>query len=322
MPQSFVTHRNRVDMGRQGIESGLLCLSAIKTLLMFPRFLSPSPTRPFEQATVQPFSAPAPAPPTLPARPPQPSVVGSPQASTGVYSPFAPLQPLPHQSRPELEWEYGNGYDSDSRQTPQHRPPTSQPPQPNPRPTSGSSNANPNTNNSGTTSWEPTQRPVGGQPLLNANRILIFPDTNHIECTKCHDTGYKAYDPNTPCSRCWSKYGQPFSSARRIALRSTIPGGNSYPPNTQKPLPKQQRPSTQPQTQSTYIQPQQTGWQQHQPHYQPHPSLMPPPQHPPPQHQPFFYGHPNVPPQGSLPPIVVRPGDPRIGGRLCPNCGE
>ncbi|KAI0343325.1 hypothetical protein BDW22DRAFT_1356945 [Trametopsis cervina] len=55
----------------------------------------------------------------------------------------------------------------------------------------------------------PTETPVPGHPLLHKGRVLVYP-AGH-ECSKCLNTGYKHHDPSHPCTKCWQKYGKPFS---------------------------------------------------------------------------------------------------------------
>ncbi|GAA93672.1 uncharacterized protein L969DRAFT_90191 [Mixia osmundae IAM 14324] len=142
--------------------------------------------------------------------------------------------------------------------------------------------------------YEPATKPINGQPLLREGRILHYP--RGFVCPKCHSTGFKSYDPTHPCKTCWQKYSQPMTSALRISLSSvTDPPREGW----QRPLPSFS----------------------HQPPYGPAPS-QPPGAYPTHLHQPpsvqlrSYNGY--GPPPGAL---VVRPGDPRIGGALCRSCG-
>ncbi|GAA5960731.1 hypothetical protein JCM3765_007308 [Sporobolomyces pararoseus] len=149
------------------------------------------------------------------------------------------------------------------------------------------------------TSYEPTTTPTPGQPLLYNSQLLVYPNSKLPNlCQKCSGTGYKPFDqflaggykgddPSHPCKKCWSKFGKPFNSALRISTKP-IP-----PDNYQKPLrlfstPPQQTPSG---SSSSSSRPQVIFTNQ-----RPHLNVL----------------------QNSL---VVRPGDPRIGGVLCRTCG-
>ncbi|SCV73289.1 BQ2448_7215 [Microbotryum intermedium] len=84
--------------------------------------------------------------------------------------------------------------------------------------------------------YAPTTIATAGQPLLRNGQILVFPIGKDV-CPKCHNTGYKPFvgtggdDPNHPCRNCWKKYGRPFSGAIQIAALST-----PTPTNYQRPL--------------------------------------------------------------------------------------
>ncbi|CAH7674857.1 hypothetical protein BY996DRAFT_7816022 [Phakopsora pachyrhizi] len=141
---------------------------------------------------------------------------------------------------------------------------------------------------------EPTQMPVPGRPLMYENQVLIYPGSgntlqiNGHHCYKCNNTGFKSFDPNRPCKKCWDKFGRPWSAVR------LSPSSQQTNLIFQRPLPSFQ-PVYHPQGQSYPS----TGYY--------------------PQGQ--FSGTPStmVTTSGSTP-LVVRPGDPRIGGRLCLNC--
>ncbi|KAF9517122.1 hypothetical protein BS47DRAFT_570625 [Hydnum rufescens UP504] len=132
---------------------------------------------------------------------------------------------------------------------------------------------------------KPTSMPVPGHPLLNNGRVLIYPP-NYM-CSKCHNIGYKNFDPTHPCRTCWERYSRPYAGALQYATWS--PGS----PNFQRPLPSFRPPS---QTFPPPVAP------------RPHSVFSPPTQ---------VAFTPGGPPPGAL---VVQPGDPRIGGRLCWSC--
>ncbi|ORY92495.1 hypothetical protein BCR35DRAFT_297929 [Leucosporidium creatinivorum] len=170
---------------------------------------------------------------------------------------------------------------------PQH--PTSFAPPPGPPPLPSRPSAGPNPVPQRATGYSPTTQPTNGQPYLNQGRLLVYPPGH--KCHKCSNTGFKPFgggragdDPSHPCRKDWDKYSKPFTGALAISARDP-------PSNYQRPL-----------------------------RLPPPPPPRPPPQ----QHAPMMYGPPqNVrlsynPPPGAL---VLRPGDPRMGGRLCPRCG-
>ncbi|BGP70395.1 hypothetical protein NBRC10513v2_003754 [Rhodotorula toruloides] len=138
--------------------------------------------------------------------------------------------------------------------------------------------------------YQPTETPVPGQPLLHEGKLLVYPPGKDV-CWKCRNTGYKPFepysgyqgdDPSHPCRKCWAKYGKPYSTALRISLENpTAP----VPPNYQRPLRLISTPQTRP------VAPNVIGTTS-RPHMQLNPNT-----------------------------IVVRPGDPRIGGVLCRRCG-
>ncbi|KAF9561100.1 hypothetical protein CPC08DRAFT_707669 [Agrocybe pediades] len=187
---------------------------------------------------------------------------------------------------------------------------------------------------------KPTTHPVPGHPLLHEGKLLVYPKGH--ECEKCHNTGYKSYDPSRPCKKCWSKYAKPFSGP---LVYSFSPAGSvnagASATNFQRPLPQ-------------FLPP-----QHHRPPREREPSFFAPPpgasvrnnnntqqQYAPPPVPPpappggFFsgmgpnanmhhnsnYGANVVPvlarPGGGPPPnaLVYTAGDPRIGGMLCWRC--
>ncbi|SGZ31175.1 BQ5605_C047g12326 [Microbotryum silenes-dioicae] len=200
--------------------------------------------------------------------------------------------------------------------------------------------------------YEPTTVPTAGQPLLRNNHILVYP-IGKESCPKCHNTGYKPFvgtggdDPNHPCrkvsklfkqefgnkvvvdvvlildpfpcSQCWEKFGRPFTGAIRIAATAT-----PTPPNYQRPLRLSYRPPTGVQFAggvypgAVYRQAQRPGMMQQQgmgmgmgnTYGQPNAAFNAPSRiHV--THQPPIGG-------GA---VVLRPGDPRLGGVRCYRCG-
>ncbi|OCB87715.1 hypothetical protein A7U60_g5242 [Sanghuangporus baumii] len=172
---------------------------------------------------------------------------------------------------------------------------------------------------------KPTTTPTPGRPLLNKGRVLVYP--SGYECKKCLNTGYKSFDPTHPCRKCWEKYSKLYTGAIVYAPRSS---------QSQRPLPNLKPPhlghqhsESQSSSSSSHLRPQSayqsslSPWQGYPGRvastsclgaglgrtgpglgggYRPAPNVN------------FTRG---MPPPGS---VVVRPGDPRIGGRLCWRC--
>ncbi|KAF9445465.1 hypothetical protein P691DRAFT_643579, partial [Macrolepiota fuliginosa MF-IS2] len=152
----------------------------------------------------------------------------------------------------------------------------------------------------------PTTTPVPGRPLLRSGQLLVYP-RGHI-CEKCHNTGYKHYDPLRPCKKCWSKYSKPFSGPLAYSYSSSPSTSNTQNINLQKPLP-------------LHIggPPRRQG-----PPLPPRPASIGGYHHTIPQDSYYTRG-PAVtatPGMGAPPPgaTIYRPGDPRIGGDLCWRC--
>lgn len=166
------------------------------------------------------------------------------------------------------------------------------------------------------------------------------------------NTGYRQNDPTNPCKKCWSKWAKPFTGALTYAFaqpsetdRVTDDGAR-----IQRALPILRPPQSQPHfappSQPHFAPPS-------QPHFAPpSQSHYPPPPPIPPQisHHPTGFGsigplggfsvggggglvphptsRPNIQLVGSRfrPPmnnnsLILRAGDPRIGGRACWECG-
>ncbi|KAH9951086.1 hypothetical protein B0H21DRAFT_874625 [Amylocystis lapponica] len=198
----------------------------------------------------------------------------------------------------------------------------------------------------------PTQRPTPGHPLMrNGKCWYILQDTNVPNVRESlvvdvamelmiyapgHNMGFKYNDPTHPCSKCWEKFAKAFSGAIAYApwssSASTESGGARV--TLQRPLPR-------------FTPPQQTAGKHRQTQSYGAPPVRPP-LHPPNGYSSSSYSHvvpspgggvpmgpyldplqrspyapPPVMPSHAPPPgaAVVRPGDPRIGGRLCWRCG-
>ncbi|KAI8996456.1 hypothetical protein BD414DRAFT_201633 [Trametes punicea] len=198
----------------------------------------------------------------------------------------------------------------------------------------------------------PTERPVPGHPLLREGKILVYPREH--ECQKCHNTGYRNYDPSYPCSRCWEKYAKPYTGVIAHAPWSSDAQSGSSSSHTtfQRPLPHFRAPQASLHQQSaSYSGPSPSpgsyrsrsaspsrvgsgypgaaarvipiagGGVPMSPYLEPLQGggrqVFPPPS---------WVGSPPVVPVAGPPPparnvVVYPPGDPRIGGRLCWRCG-
>ncbi|GAA5829029.1 hypothetical protein JCM5353_000874 [Sporobolomyces roseus] len=139
-------------------------------------------------------------------------------------------------------------------------------------------------------SYSPTLTPTPGQPLLYNNQLLVYP-VGKEQCYKCQNTGYKPFDygtgykgddPSHPCRKCWQKFGKAYTSILKHSHQPTAPS------NYQRPLRRLETPG----------QNQQYG------------ARAPPV---------FTTQRPHIDVLGNT--LVVRPGDPRIGGVLCRACG-
>ena len=151
-----------------------------------------------------------------------------------------------------------------------------------------------------------------------------------------HNTGYKAYDPSNPCRKCWEKYSKPYSGP--IAYSDWRSG----PSNTQKPLLNLRSTTTDPsRSLNRSIT---SGVNQARNDLSSYPGNSARCSLPSASSQVYPYRNTSVPPSsprpqsnststllrtrssstwprsGPSPPIVLQPGDPRIGGRLCRNC--
>ncbi|GAA6042298.1 hypothetical protein JCM8097_000625 [Rhodosporidiobolus ruineniae] len=261
------------------------------------------PTRPFQPPSHPPPQAsssysysPPPHPPHSPPTLPPPGVPfwNGPNltpAQTGFSE--GPVRPL-DQHAPY------SPYPSSSSSSPYAAPPGPPPHHPSTSPHSGYSspagppphNAPPHTDNRAG-KYAPTERPEPGHPLLNGGKLLVFPAGSKV-CSKCSNTGYKPFDPYTgyrgddpshPCRKCWAKHGRPFSGPLALSCRD-LPA-SEVPANYQRPLRLLQTPQTAPRPPQVTVT---------------HGS---------------GYGHMPLNPNA----IVVRPGDPRMGGVLCRRCG-
>ncbi|GAA6022263.1 hypothetical protein JCM11491_001686 [Sporobolomyces phaffii] len=152
--------------------------------------------------------------------------------------------------------------------------------------------------------YEPTTTPTPGQPLLHHDQLLVYP-VGRDPCWKCSNTGYKPFDdsassrgggyqgddPSHPCRKCWKNFGKPYTAVLRHSHHPAAP------PNYQKPLRLFATPASGPGPVA--------------PHFAaaagaPRPPVI------------FTNQRPHVNVLGNS--LVVRPGDPRIGGVLCRTC--
>ncbi|KXN90351.1 Proline-rich protein HUA1, partial [Leucoagaricus sp. SymC.cos] len=179
-------------------------------------------------------------------------------------------------------------------------------------PTSNNASRSPPTSNPSqqrtTEDRSPTTTPVPGRPLLREGKLLVYP-RGHM-CEKCHNTGYKHYDPLRFCKKCWSKYGKPFSGPLAYSYASSSASSNTQNINLQRPLPDvSSRLSGQSRYQPPPVPPRRAsfnGMRSASPggYYNQGPVINSLPRS-------------GAPPQGA---IIYQPGDPRLGGDLCWSC--
>lgn len=184
----------------------------------------------------------------------------------------------------------------------------------------------------------PTREPVPGHPLLRDGMLLVYPKSH--TCWKCHNTGYKDYDPSHPCRKCWDKYGKPYTGALTYApWPSSDSTSNS---RMQRPLPHhfpQTNPASDcrprmgciashPNPLSPHIRPPRPSAPHLRSVSEP-PSLSPlssshTPTPTPQGNGPSYYIYNPLLRMGSSPPVPharpIPPGDPRLGGQLCFKC--
>ncbi|CAL1714515.1 unnamed protein product [Somion occarium] len=82
---------------------------------------------------------------------------------------------------------------------------------------------------------KPTKTPVPGHPLLKDGRVLVYPAG--FECQKCHNTGYKNYDPSQPHKKCWNKYSRPYAGAITYTPWNSASNASHASTQYQRPLP-------------------------------------------------------------------------------------
>ncbi|WFD19383.1 hypothetical protein MCAP1_001613 [Malassezia caprae] len=186
----------------------------------------------------------------------------------------------------------------------------------------------------------PTQTPQWGHPLLYHNKLLVYPRYWTV-CERCYNTGYKNAQASAPCGRCWRKFGREYSGALRAAYER--PGSSTDLTGVHLQRPLERVPNTAPF--STYVSAPPAGpalpprpvfdedrYSDAPPRYdvvshttpnQPLPQQFYHSAGPPPAPGPYRVGptidwYSGRPPPGA---VAVMPGDPRIGGVLCPQCG-
>ncbi|OWZ71102.1 hypothetical protein AYX14_03461 [Cryptococcus neoformans] len=174
----------------------------------------------------------------------------------------------------------------------------------------------------------PTEVPTPGRPLLRGGQLLVYPKGHW--CPKCQNTGYKSSDPSNPHESDWRKYGKPYNSALAHSYTYMVSNpdpaqgvnaGTAASSNFQRPLPSYSPAGGSSSGSNSYahLPPPPGKWNTY-------PGQNAPPRPPPPPN----WGAPPMPGQqifvqrsaGPVPPgaLVVRPGDPRIGGQLCWRC--
>jgi len=186
----------------------------------------------------------------------------------------------------------------------------------------------------------PTHTPQWGHPLLHHNKLLVYPRYWTI-CERCHNTGYKNAQASAPCGRCWRKFGREYSGALRAAYErpgsstdltgvhiqrplERVPNTASFPTyvSASPAMPAAPVPYVYDQNPYGGAPPRYDVAYQTAP-YQPLPQQMYQHAGPPPAPGPHRVG-PTINWYGAQPPpgaVIVMPGDPRIGGVLCPHCG-
>ncbi|KIL58863.1 hypothetical protein M378DRAFT_288679 [Amanita muscaria Koide BX008] len=78
--------------------------------------------------------------------------------------------------------------------------------------------------------------PIPGHALLKDGKVLVYP--KGFTCPICFNIGYKRSDPKHPCKKCWKKYAKPYSP-----VMSYAPDSGSTT-TLQRPLPKPASPSS------------------------------------------------------------------------------
>lgn len=270
-----------------------------------PSMSSPS-LRP--QATGSTFRGTTP-PPSHPSRPPRGPTLDRPRPQSEFAREFYAAG---SESTPDIHItdEDGSGRS--------YAPPGGAPPVPSRSP-DGSPNATPD-------DGRPTTVPTPGHPLLHEGKMLVYP-SGHM-CRKCNNTGYKFNDPQHPCRKCWEKYSKPYSGALTYAPSEgsgpSSPSGAGGRYTFQKPLAQigsspLRRSHSHSSTSSRPLSSMPTGgsgyqsWHNQHPHQQ-HSSLGRSASS---YRQPILNTSAHLLPRGQQ---VYRPGDPRIGGRLCWRC--
>ncbi|KAI0792208.1 hypothetical protein C8Q75DRAFT_792307 [Abortiporus biennis] len=112
----------------------------------------------------------------------------------------------------------------------QFAPPPGQPP------STSSSRSTASSNGGVPNDGKPTKSPVPGHPLLLNGKVLVYPA--HYECPKCRNTGYKNFDPSQPCNKCWQRYSKTYTGAITYAPWSSSANTPSDSNTSlQRPLP-------------------------------------------------------------------------------------
>ncbi|WFD26928.1 hypothetical protein MNAN1_001917 [Malassezia nana] len=189
----------------------------------------------------------------------------------------------------------------------------------------------------------PTREPRWGHPLLHHNKLLVYPRYWTV-CERCHNTGYKHLQSLSPCGRCWRKFGREYAGALRAAYER--PGTSTDLSNVHLQRPLTKVPNTAPfpmhvpppPAPASFASPvvDQDPYSHAPPHYEYASQTRPPQPLPPPTYSmpvaapapawgpPAGRVGPTIDWYGYGPPpgaVTVLPGDPRIGGVLCPACG-
>ncbi|KIJ30727.1 hypothetical protein M422DRAFT_36439 [Sphaerobolus stellatus SS14] len=304
------------------------------------------PTRPFQPATRPlqsygsnnpsvPHIAPESTPNRLAPPPRHPSTVArpaslSPSVTSSIQSMHSPPAVEGHRHSASVGPISGQGRS--------YNPPPGSPPGRSPIQSNPSVPPNPSTTGQIPNDRRPTTTPTPGHPLLKDGKTLVYPAG--YTCSKCQNTGYKNYDPSHPCRKCWQKYARNYTGAIAYAPSASESSSSVNPFGSfQRPLPAFTPPHagiSRPHSTTGY-----PGQAYRGSNPIPPSSAMHPPNiyHLPPPPMPFGgpFGPPPMPPMTLYPPsapvspiyqgppafptpLVVPPGDPRIGGRLCWRC--
>lgn len=192
----------------------------------------------------------------------------------------------------------------------------------------------------------PTATPKPGHPLMRNGRVLVYPAS--YECRRCtsaelyaillfmnfclgaaagHNVGYRNNDPTSPCFKCWERYARPFAGPLTTINWKGMYTVSNAPLGYQRPLPRFTPPHMSGMGMSAPAS--RSSSHAHTSGYSGSTSsrILPVASGSIPMglYLDSAQGRPGPavrvadhPPPGAM---VFRPGDPRLGGRLCWRCG-